>query len=136
MRIVAIATLHGTFQHFVMERQIKLVLRLTVTAQTELRLAVPEQLHTRYARLLCVCRRDEHVGSRDLPASLTSMRGVTIRAADVVAPVLTTAEVVVFLSAGVTGQTGFRNLLRRFVLEGNDLLRITFFDMSLAWPMT
>jgi hypothetical protein len=39
VRIVAIAALHGAFQHLVMEGQLKLVLRFTVTAQTELRFA-------------------------------------------------------------------------------------------------
>ena len=34
VRIVAIAALHRTFQHLVMERQIKLVLGLGVTTQT------------------------------------------------------------------------------------------------------
>ena len=38
MRIVAIATLHGAFQHFVMERLSELMLDLGVTTKTELRL--------------------------------------------------------------------------------------------------
>ena len=55
VRIVAIAALHRAFQHFVMERQIELVLRLAVTTQAKLRLAVPEQFQIGEARLLCVC---------------------------------------------------------------------------------
>ena len=46
VRIVTVGALHYAFQHLVMERQIKLVLDLTMTAQTELRLAVSEQLHS------------------------------------------------------------------------------------------
>ena len=42
VRIVAIAALHCAFQHFVMERQIELVLRLAMTTETKLRLAVFE----------------------------------------------------------------------------------------------
>ena len=42
VRIVAIAALHRTFQHLVMERQVELVFRLTMTIQAELRLAVLE----------------------------------------------------------------------------------------------
>ena len=53
--IVAIAALHCTFQHLVMERQVELVLCLTVTAQAELRFAVLKQLQTGQAGLLRVC---------------------------------------------------------------------------------
>ena len=42
VRIVAIATLHRTFEHFVMERQIELVFRLAMTTETKLRFAVSE----------------------------------------------------------------------------------------------
>ena len=55
VRIVTIAALHGAFEHLVMERQIELVLGLAVAVQTELRLAVPEQLNTRDTGLLRVC---------------------------------------------------------------------------------
>lgn len=41
VRIVAIAALHRSFQHFVMERQIELVLGFTVTTEAKLRFAVP-----------------------------------------------------------------------------------------------
>ena len=53
--IVAIAALHRTFQHLVMERQIELVLSLTMTTQAKLRFAVPKQLQIRHARLLRIC---------------------------------------------------------------------------------
>ena len=53
--IVAIAALHCTFQHLVMERQVELVLCLTVTAQAELRFAALKQLQTGQAGLLRVC---------------------------------------------------------------------------------
>ena len=55
MRIVAIAALQRTFQHFMMEWQLELVIDLIMTAQTELRFAGLEQLHTRDAGLLRVC---------------------------------------------------------------------------------
>jgi hypothetical protein len=42
VRIVTIAALHRAFQHFVMERQIELVLRLAMTTETKLRFAVSE----------------------------------------------------------------------------------------------
>ena len=55
MRIVAIAALHRAFQHFVMERQVELVLGFAVTTKTELGLALLEQFYICKARLLCVC---------------------------------------------------------------------------------
>ena len=42
VRIVAIAALHRAFEHLVMKRQIELVLRLAMTTETELWLAVPQ----------------------------------------------------------------------------------------------
>ena len=51
---------------------------------------------------------------------------MTIGTADVVAPMFTTAKVVVLLSSRMAGQTSFGNLLGRFVLERNDLCGITF----------
>src|SRR6185369_10633790 len=43
VRVVAIAALHRAFQHLVMERQIELGLRLTMTTETELGFSVLEQ---------------------------------------------------------------------------------------------
>lgn len=42
VRVVAVAALHRAFQNFVVERQVELVLCLTVTAEAKLRLAVLE----------------------------------------------------------------------------------------------
>jgi hypothetical protein len=66
MRIVAIAALQRAFQHFMMEWQLELVFDLIMTAQTELRFAGGEQLHTRNAGLLRVCWREEYVRSCQL----------------------------------------------------------------------
>ena len=38
--VVTIAASHRAFEHFVMERQVELVLRFAVTTETELRLAL------------------------------------------------------------------------------------------------
>ena len=43
VRIMAITALHRAFQHFVVERQLELVLRLAVATHTKLRLAVSKQ---------------------------------------------------------------------------------------------
>ena len=136
VRIVTIAALHRAFQHLVMKRQIELVLRLTMTAQTKLRLTGFQQLQIGEARLLRVCLRDEDVGGRQLPAACLRVGRVTVSATDVVAPVLAAPEVVVFLFPRMTPQTCFRDLFRRFVLERDDLLRIPFLAVRLPWTMT
>ena len=41
VRIVAIAALHRTFQHFVMEGQVELVFGFTMTTEAKLRFAHP-----------------------------------------------------------------------------------------------
>ena len=64
------------------------------------------------------------------------MRRVTLRAADVVAPVLATPEVVVLFPARMTGETSLRDRFRRFILKRNDLLRIAFFGVSFTRPVT
>lgn len=61
---------------------------------------------------------------------------MTIGATNIVAPMFATPKVVVFLSACMAGQTGFRNLLGGFVFERDDLRRITFLYVCLARSMT
>ena len=64
------------------------------------------------------------------------MGRVTISTTDVVAPVFAAAEVVVLFSPGVAGQAGFRDLFGGLVLERDDLRRIAFGYVFLAWSMT
>ena len=52
VRVVTIAALHRAFQHFVMERQVELVLCFAMTTEAKLWLALSEQLQIRQARLL------------------------------------------------------------------------------------
>src|SRR5690242_4520961 len=61
VRVMTIAAFHRAFQHFVMERQIELVLGLTVTTQAKLRFAVFQQLQIRETRLLRVRFGDEDI---------------------------------------------------------------------------
>ena len=61
---------------------------------------------------------------------------MAIGTTDIVAPVFTAAKVVVLFSSRMAGQTSFGNLLGRFVLEGNDLCRVTFGYVVLAWSVT
>ena len=132
MRIVAIAAFHRPFEHLVVEGQLKLVLGLAVTTHAQLRFTGPEQFHTGDTGFLRVCWRDEHVGSRHMPARFRGVARVAIRTTDVVAPVFATAEVVMFLFACVTTETCFGSFFCRLVLEGNDLRGIAFFNVLLA----
>ena len=61
---------------------------------------------------------------------------VTVSAADVVAPVLTTTEVVVLFLAGMARQAGLSSFFRRFILKGDDLGGVALFSMSLAGAVT
>ena len=136
VRIVAIAAPHRAFQHLVMERQVKLVLGLHVATQAKLRFARFEQFQIGEPGFLSVAPGNEHVRRRQLPASGWRVRRMAIGTADIVAPVLAAAEVIVFLAARVARQTRLGGLFRRFVLEGNDLRRIAFLDVGFAWTMT
>jgi len=107
MRIVTIAALHRAFEHLVVEWQIELVLNFGVTAQAKLWFARFQQLQHRETRLLGVCFGNEHVGTGPVFVSFRRMRRVAICTSDIVAPVLTAAEIVVFFLAGMAGQTSF-----------------------------
>ena len=101
VRIVTIAALHRTFQHLVMERQIELVFGLTMATETKLRLALLQQLQIRDAWLLRVGSGDEDIRSGQLSSAWLRVSGVAVGTTDVIAPVFTATEVVVFFSAGV-----------------------------------
>jgi hypothetical protein len=57
-------------------------------------------------------------------------------ATDVVAPMLTPAEVVMFLAPGVTSEARFRYFFLRLVFERNYLGRIGFLHVCAAGTMT
>ena len=61
---------------------------------------------------------------------------MTIRTTDVIAPVLSTTEVVALFFARVARQTSLGCFLRRFILERNDLGRIAFGNVVLAGTVT
>src|SRR5690349_12867520 len=69
VRVMAITALHRAFEHFMMERQIELVLCLAVTTETKLRLAVLEHLQIGDAGLLRVCSGDKHIRGRELTSA-------------------------------------------------------------------
>ena len=71
--VVAIAAAHRAFEHFVMERQVELVLRFAVTTEAKLWLALLEQLDVGNARLLCVCWRDKDVRGGELSSGWRGM---------------------------------------------------------------
>jgi hydrogenase maturation factor len=61
---------------------------------------------------------------------------MTIYAANVVAPMFTSTEVVMFLLACMASETCFRRFFCRLILEGDDLGWIAFSDVILAWSVT
>ena len=63
------------------------------------------------------------------------MRRVTIRAADIVAPVFASPEIITFLFAGMTRQTSLGDFLRRLILEGDYFRRVTLFQVGFAGSM-
>src|SRR4030095_1188080 len=134
--IVTIAALHHPFQHLVMKWLVKVGLNFIVTTDAELRFSDLQQVNGREVGLLCVRLVDKGNRFRDVPVCRGRVRRVTQCAADVVAPVFTTPEVVAFFSTSMTGQTSFRYLLGILVLERNDLGWITFFKVRLARTMT
>ena len=69
VRVVTIAALHCTFQHLVVERQVELVLRLTVTSKTKLWLARLEHFDIGDTGLLRVSSRDEHIRRGELSSA-------------------------------------------------------------------
>ena len=108
MRIVAITALHGAFENLVVEREIELVLNLGMAAQTKLGLALFQELKHREARLLRVCFCNKNVRTGQIPPGFRRMGRVAIGTTDVVAPVLSTPEVVVLFSSRMAGKTSLR----------------------------
>jgi len=136
VRVVAIATLHRAFKHFVMKRRVELMFDFRMAAQTKLRIIHLQHRHRGKARLLSIGTGNKHIRARQIPACDTLVRRVAVSTADVVAPVFTAPEVVVFFPARMTGETSFGDFFGRLVLEGNNLRRITFFGMRLTRSMT
>lgn len=61
---------------------------------------------------------------------------MAIGTADVITPVFSASEVVVLFSACMAGETRFGDFFGRFVLEGDDLSRIAFFNVGFAGTVT
>ena len=136
MRIVTVTALHRPFQHFVMGRQIELVLDFRVATQTELWLVHLQQFCRREARFLSISVGDKNIRVGEVLSRLHSVGRMAIDATNVVTPMLAAPEVVVLFLTRVTGKTSLRNLFWRFILIRDHPLWIAFFDMCLAWTMT
>ena len=136
VRIVAIATIHRSFEDFVMERLGEIRLGFTVATHAELRFGRFQQLNRREARFLSVGFANESDRTSQVSAGFGGMRRMTIRTAYVVAPVLAAPEVIVLFPARMAGEASFRDGFGRFIFERNDLRRIAFFDVSFARTVT
>jgi hypothetical protein len=113
----------------------KLRFCFAVTTNAELRLAVTQHIYSEQIGVPPHGFGDTRIRSGITSLRNSRVRRVAIGAADIVAPVLTAAEVVVLFLSGVTAKAGFRRLFRRFRFERNDFLRIAFFRVRLAWSM-
>lgn len=61
---------------------------------------------------------------------------MAVSAADIVAPVFTTAEVVVLFSSRMAAQASLGNLFGGLIFERDDFGWVTFLNVGLAWSMT
>ena len=136
MRIVAVAAAHSAFKNFMMKRLIECMLDFAMTPETELRVAGLQHGCRSKPGLFSVHRTDTGNRAGQVFSSGWRVGGVTIGTTDVVAPMFPAPEIVVLFSSGMAGQTSFGNLLRRLVLERDDLFGIAFFSVSLAGTMT
>lgn len=133
VRVMAITTAHGTFHNFVMEWRGKCRLNFAVTTQAKLRVIRLQHLDSGKAWLLSISCGQKYVGTRHVLRERSGrVWRMTLGAAYVVAPVFPATEVIVLFLARMAGQTSLRRGLGRFVLEGNDLRWIAFFDVRLA----
>ena len=71
-----------------------------------------------------------------VPAFGVFMGRVTVCAANIVAPVLSTPEIVVLFSTGMASKANLRGCLGRFILERDDLRGIAFRKVCLAGTVT
>jgi hypothetical protein len=133
--IVAVGTLHRTFEHLVVEGHIELVFDFRMTTQAKLRLVQFQQLDGRESRFLSVTGSDKNIRAGKIFSGPHRVRRVAIDTTNVVAPVLAAPEVVVLFLAGVTGKTRLGNVFRRHAFERDDFLWIALCDVCLAWPM-
>ena len=90
-----------------MERSAELRFRFSVTTDTELRLASAQHVRRQQITISSGSFGHELIRTRIAALRYRRVRRMTIRAPYVVAPMLAAPEVVVFLFAGMTAQTGF-----------------------------
>lgn len=108
VRIVAVAAVHCSFENFVTERLRELSFGFCVAAHAELGLAVLQHRPIREVRSLSRRTADERDRSRTLRAEGRSVSRVAVGAADVVLPVISTAEIIVILFSRVTREAALR----------------------------
>lgn len=112
--IMTIAALHRSFHNFVPEGLAEMRLYLAVARNAELLFVGLKHRRSR-VDVGSPARECRRTGPRLFKDG--SVRRVTIRTADVVAPVIAAAEIVVTFFAGVTREARFGNGLRVHVLE-------------------
>ena len=99
--VVTVAAGHSSLKHFVMEGLAELRFRFTMTADTELWLALSEHYRIDLIWFLLRRRTNERNRLRFKILRTGSVRRVAIGAADIVAPVNTAPKIVVAFPAGM-----------------------------------
>jgi hypothetical protein len=135
VRIMAIPATHRSFKNFVMKGLIELVLNFTVATQAKLWIADSQQFHGPKTRLLGVRCAHESIRRGDVSPGRGGVGCVAVSAPDVVSPMFSTPEVVVLFSACMATKARLRDIFRWLAFEGNDLLGIALFGVSLAGTM-
>ena len=135
MRVMTIDAAHRAFQDLMMEGRGERRFDFAVATEAKLRVAHFQHLDCREAGLFGVCRRHPSNRAGHVLVGCDQVWRMAISTADIVAPVLAAAEVIVLFPAGVASQAGLSSFFRRFILKGNDLGGVALGDVILARAM-
>lgn len=102
MRVMTIAATHRAFHDFMVEGHREGCFHFAMATETKLRVAHLQHLYRSESRFFSICRGDPCDRAWHILTACGLVRRVTLSAADVVAPVLATTEVVVLFFACVT----------------------------------
>lgn len=135
MRVMTVTATHRPFHDLMMERHGKRGFDLAMATQAKLRVAHFQHFDCREARLFGIYRGYPCDRAGQVLIGCDHVWRVAISAADVVAPVLAAAEVIMLFLTSVARQTGLSSFFRRFILKGNDLSCVALGDVVLARAM-
>ena len=137
VRIVAIAALHGAFEHPVVKWLTELSLGFVVAGYAELGLICSQHPFGCLTGILCGGVADYRHRTCAEVTEVGAVCRMTLRTSDIVPPMLAAAKIIVRLFAGMTRKARFRCGLRIHAFERNYLRLVTpAFDVRLAGAVT